>query len=87
MQFVFTPTFVKVFQPYTTAAYDKEERKRLNIRTEAEHLAFLRRNAYEEAGNDRSMAPPCEEELAHIRAESKKAEEQAKFEWLDADDS
>jgi hypothetical protein len=79
MQFVFTPTFVKVFRPYTTAAYDKEERKRLNIRTEAEHLAFLRRNAYEEVGNDASHAPPSLEEIEHNTQQQKS---EANF-WMD----
>lgn len=40
------------------APYRAVGRGRPFIKTRAEHLAYLRRNNYEEVGNDSSMAPP-----------------------------
>jgi hypothetical protein len=39
------------------------------IRNRREHEAFLRRNGYEEVGNDKSMAPKSNEEIAHRQAQ------------------
>lgn len=62
------PTLISTgFTPYRTAAFDKEQGKPLFIRSREEHQAFLRRNGYEEVGNDRSMAPPCEEEIRELQ--------------------
>lgn len=60
------------FQPYTTAVYDKDSGKPVHIRNRDEHRAFLVRNGLEEVGNDKSMAPPSAEEVAHRRAEKLK---------------
>lgn len=57
MERVIMPTMVSVFKPYTTAAIDKDRGERIVIKSQDEHRAFLRRNGYEEVGNDRSMAP------------------------------
>jgi putative FmdB family regulatory protein len=73
---ILTPTMVAVFHPYTPVAADKDDGKRRVIRTKKEHEAFLRRNGYEEVGNDKSMAPPSAEKLA----------EKAKA-WRDAPDA
>lgn len=62
-----TATMVSVFQPYRTAAVDKDAGKRISIRNKAEHEAFLRRNGYEEVGNDPSMKPVTHEEDAERR--------------------
>jgi hypothetical protein len=64
MPLVITPTFVKVFSPYTTVAWDKEAGKTMRIRSQDEHRAFLSRNGFVEVGDDRSMAPPSPEEIA-----------------------
>ena len=58
---------VAVFNPYKTAVIDKERGERMTIRSKGEHEAFLRRNGYEEVGNDKSMAPLRGEELAERR--------------------
>lgn len=73
---ILTPTMVSVFNTYQTIAQDKETGKRVKIGSRAEHQAFLRRNGYEEVGNDKSMAPPRPEEVA---ARKKK--------WRDAQDA
>ena len=64
MQRVIMATMVSVFSPYQAAAVDKDTGRRPLIRSRAEHEAFLRRNGYEEVGNDKSMAPPSREEVA-----------------------
>ena len=69
-----TATMVSVFSPYQAIAADKESGERPLIRTRAEHEAFLRRNGYEEVGNDRSMAPPSAEEIAARAAEQRTEE-------------
>lgn len=68
---VIKPTMVSVFQPYQAVASDKDSGERPFIRSKAEHEAFLRRNGYEEVGNDRSMAPPSAEEIAARRAQTR----------------
>jgi hypothetical protein len=82
MRRVITPTFVKVFNPYVTIANDKDTGKPMRIRSQDEHSAFLRRNGFEEVGTDKSMAPPCAEEVAHNHA---RARNESTFEWTDAD--
>jgi putative FmdB family regulatory protein len=72
---IITSTMVSVFTPYRAVAEDKETGKRPVIRSKAEHQAFLRRNGYEEVGNDRSMAPRSSEEISARRAEQLKAEQ------------
>ena len=74
---IITPTMVAVFTPYRAVAEDKDSGKRPIIRTRAEHDAFLRRNGYEEVGNDRSMAPRAPEEIQQRRAEKLKEEQAA----------
>jgi putative FmdB family regulatory protein len=64
---VITPTMVSIFNAYETVAADKETGKRMTIRTKGEHEAFLRRNKYEEVGNDPSMRPVSKEEDAERR--------------------
>lgn len=71
-----TPTMVSVFNPYRSIVGEKDGGERPVIRNRADHEAFLRRNGYEEVGNDKSMAPPHPEELAE-RAQS----------WRDAPDA
>lgn len=71
-----TAAMVSVFQPYTTVAYDKEAGKPLHIKSQGEHRAFLQRNGYEEVGNDQSMAPLPQEEVAHRRRQKLKAQQQ-----------
>lgn len=71
-------TMVSVFNPYRAVAFDKESGERPMIRSRAEHEAFLRRNGYEEVGNDTSMAPRSSEELAHRRTEKLKEEAEAR---------
>lgn len=61
---ILTPPMVAVFSTYQTVAHDKETGRPMQIGSRAEHSAFLRRNGYEEVGNDKSMAPPHPEELA-----------------------
>lgn len=69
-----TATMVSVFSPYKAVAADKETGLRPFIKTRAEHEAFLRRNGYEEVGNDKSMAPPSREEFLAKRAAKLKEE-------------
>lgn len=76
-----TPTMVSVFSPYRAVAEDKESGKRPVIRSKAEHEAFLRRNGYEEVGNDASMAPRLPEEIAARRAELQRAQESTTFDF------
>lgn len=71
---VIKPTMVSVFSPYQAVAVDKESGERPLIRSRTEHEAFLRRNGYEEVGNDRSMAPPSREQSA-ARAQEKRADD------------
>lgn len=52
---------------YKTVAWDKETNKPVYITSRSKHRAFLRRNGYEEVGNDKSMAPPSKEELIERR--------------------
>lgn len=73
-----TSTMVSVFAAYRAVAADKETGERPVIRSKAEHEAFLRRNGYEEVGNDKSMAPPSMEEFQHRRAEKLKEEAAAR---------
>ena len=73
-----TATMVSVFNPYRAVAIDKESGERPVIRSRAEHEAFLRRNGYEEVGNDTSMAPRSQEEVAHRRVEKLKEENEAR---------
>lgn len=56
------PTMVQVFTPYQAVAFD-EDGKRPFIRSSREHRDFLRRNNFEEIGNDSSMAPKPPREL------------------------
>lgn len=67
MERVILPTMVSVFHPYQSVAADKESQNRPFIRTRAEHESFLRRNGYEEIGNDKSMAPRSPEEILERR--------------------
>lgn len=46
------PRVIMDIQPYQTAAADKETGKQVFIKSRSEHKAFLRRNNYEEVGND-----------------------------------
>lgn len=68
---VIKPTMVSVFHPYQAIAADKDSGERPFIRSKTEHEAFLRRNGYEEVGNDRSFAPPSAEEIAARRREQR----------------
>lgn len=69
-----TATMVSVFTPYQAVAEDKDSGRRPLIKSRAEHEAFLRRNGYEEVGNDKSCAPPSAEEVAARRAEQRTEE-------------
>ena len=69
------------FRAYKTIAWDREAGKPLDIRSSAEHRAFLARNGYEEVGEDRSMAPPHPEEIAARRAEQLRARDETTFEF------
>jgi len=74
MERVIKPTMVSVFNPYRAVAVDKETGKRPLIRSKSEHEAFLRRNGYEEVGNDKSMAPPTKEQAEATKKEKLKEE-------------
>lgn len=65
---------VSVFQPYKTVAWDKEQGGPITIRNRGEHEAFLKRNGYEEVGNDQSMAPLPQEEVEYRRKQALKEE-------------
>lgn len=65
MSRVLTPAMVSVFHGYTPVAANKEDGSIVPIRNKKEHEAFLRRNGYEEIGND--LKPPSGEELAQRR--------------------
>lgn len=75
---ILTPPMVSVFQPYRSVAADKETGELPFIRSKAEHEAFLRRNGYEEVGNDKSMAPLSPDEWKERRARKLKEEEEAR---------
>lgn len=79
MERVIRPTMLSVFQAYRAAAVDKETGECPVIRSRSEHEAFLRRNGYEEVGNDRSMAPPSAEEVAAKRQQQRKEEASFNF--------
>jgi len=66
------PTMVSVFEPYQAVAAEKDGGECPVIRTQREHEAFLRRNGYEEVGNDKSMAPPSPEKVAESHAQQRK---------------
>ena len=83
MQQILTPTFVKVFSPYTTVAWDKEAGKTMRIRSQEEHRAFLQRNGFEEVGTEKSHAPPSAEEAAHSRT---LPATDSTFEWMTSDE-
>lgn len=83
MELRIMPTSVAVFSPYKTAVVDKEEGRRITIRNRDEHEAFLRRNNYEEVGNDKSMAPLPPEQVEENRQRMLKEEAAAPFEWQD----
>lgn len=68
------PLAVRGFTPYRAVAEDKDSGERPMIRSRAEHEAFLRRNGYEEIGNDKSMTPPSIEEFQARRAAKLKEE-------------
>lgn len=72
MQRRIMPTMVSVFTPYRAVALDKESGERPMIRNKAEHEAFLRRNDYNEVGNDKSMAPLHRGEIAERHAAQRK---------------
>ena len=76
MHRIITPAAVKVFNGYQTAAFDKETGERMRITNSSEHEAFLRRNGYEEVGNDKSMAPRHEEQIAEDHARQRKEAQQ-----------
>jgi hypothetical protein len=59
---------VSVFTSYRSIVGEKDGGEKPLIRNKAEHEAFLRRNGYEEVGNDRSMAPPHPDELSEKKA-------------------
>jgi hypothetical protein len=67
MDRVIKAPMIAVFTPYRTVAVDKDSGKTMQIRSKAEHEAFLRRNGYEEVGNDPSMKPVSKEEDAERR--------------------
>ncbi len=71
MQRVIVPTMVNVFTPYRAVASEKDGGGCPMIRSRAEHNAFLRRNGYEEVGNDKSMAPLPDDEVRAKREEWK----------------
>lgn len=73
---IITPTMVSVFHPYMPVAGNREDGSKRMIRSKSEHEAFLRRNGYEEVGNDKSMAPPPPEAIA-----------ERKEKWRDAPDA
>jgi putative FmdB family regulatory protein len=75
------PTMVSVFNPYKTAALDKETGKPMVIRNRDEHRAFLARNGYEEVGNDARMAPLPDEEVSYRRNQMLKEQEATAFEF------
>lgn len=64
---IVAPLAVRSFAPYRAIASEKESGERPVIRSKAEHEAFLRRNGYEEVGNDTSMAPRAAEDVAERR--------------------
>lgn len=64
---IVAPLAVRSFSAYQAIAVDKDSGARPLIRSKAEHEAFLRRNGYEEVGNDSSMAPLHTEQLAERR--------------------
>lgn len=45
-------------QPYTTVAADKETKKRVRINSRSQHREFLRKNGYEELGNEKFTPTP-----------------------------
>lgn len=59
---------VAVFTPYRTVAHDKEQGRNIMISSRGEHEAYLRRNGYEEIGNDKSAMPLPAEQVAENRA-------------------
>jgi predicted nucleic acid-binding Zn ribbon protein len=83
MERVIMPTMVSVFKSYMTAAIDKGRGTRIEIKSADEHRAFLRRNGYEEVGNDTSMAPrppkPVEQDAAPVLS----ADDLRKQGWLE----
>lgn len=66
---VMNAPMVSSFTPYRTVAHDKETGKTMKIRNRDEHAAFLRRNGYEEVGNDKSMNLPPPDERMRRRIE------------------
>lgn len=68
------PLAVRAFTPYQAVAEDKDSGRRPLINSRAEHEAFLRRNGYEEVGNDKSCAPPSVAEVAARRAQQRTEE-------------
>lgn len=81
---ILTPTMVAVFTPYRAVASDKDSGERPLIRTRAEHESFLRRNGYEEVGNDKSMAPLPSEEIEHRRQQKLKEQSEVTYDFDDA---
>lgn len=45
-------------QPYTTVAADKETKQRVRINSRSQHREFLRKNGYEELGNEKFTPTP-----------------------------
>jgi hypothetical protein len=66
MELRIMPTSVAVFTPYQAIGAEKEGGKRPWIKNAAEHREYLRRNGYEEVGNDKSMAPRAPREVGPI---------------------
>ncbi len=54
MSLKLVPTMVQAdIEPYRTVAADQESGKRLNITSRKQHKEFLKRNGYEELGNEK----------------------------------
>lgn len=71
------PTMVApAFNTYRAVAEDKESGERPVIRSRDEHRAFLRRNGYEEVGDDPAFLP---------KETPRKSGDEAEFIWTDAD--
>ena len=56
-------------QPYKAIAIDQATGECPVITSRSQHRAFLRRNGYEEIGNDKAMAPLSREQIARRQAQ------------------
>jgi hypothetical protein len=49
--------------PYTTVAWDKEEKRPWHITSRKQHREFLKRNGYEEVGSESTIPKAKQEEI------------------------